>query len=524
MSIRRATLALFPLLAASAAAAQPLGSRQSPPRLFELAGPARPCESLVSPAVAGRLSTPVSRVSFDFATVQEGDAATPSSCRVVATVNHPPDDDRIQVFLAFPLESWNGRFLGTGGGGFFGGGPGSLAGPLKQGYAVAATDTGHVGGSGSFALGPDGRLDWMLIRDNAYLGIHEMTRVGKALTEIFYGREPGYSYFSGCSTGGRQGLMEAQRYPGDYDGILSGAPAINWNRFHVAQMWGQLVQLEAKNYLPECKFERAREAAIEACDAADGVSDGVLRDPRRCRFDPAELVGTTVGGCSAFSRLDAEVVREIWRGPRRQDGSFLWYGLTPGASFWPLSGSAGEPPVGRPMSITLDWFRYFLARDRSYDTSTLDAASYEHFWDQSLEQFGDVIGTDDADLGAFQRAGGKVLVWHGWADSLIYPQGTIDYVERVFDAMGGREATSELLRLFMAPGVEHCGRGPGPGPDAPFDALVRWVEQGQPPETLLAARRDESGNVVQSRPLCLYPLVAHHTGGSQDLASSFECR
>ena len=164
-----------------------------------------------------------------------------------------------------------------------------------------------------------------------------MTVVGKALTEAFYGKPARYAYFNGCSTGGRQGLSEAQRFPDDYNGILSGAPAINWPKLHVEQLWGHLVMLEAKNFVPVCRFEMATAAAIEACDAMDGVKDGVLDDPRRCTFDPKTLIGKAAGDCGAVTEADADVIRKIWQGPRRRDGSFLWYGLPRGASA-PLAG------------------------------------------------------------------------------------------------------------------------------------------------------------------------------------------
>src|SRR6476620_4643394 len=195
-----------------------------------------------------------------------------------------------------------------------GGSPIALSGPLRLGYATAATDTGHEGGSGSFALGADGRLDWHAVQDNAYLGIHEMTVVGKALTKAFYGKAPRYSYFVGGSSGGRQGLMEAQRYPEDYDGILSSCPAINWHRFLPADLWPQVVMVASGNFVPKSKLDAATAAAAAACDALDGVTDGVIDDPSRCPYDPKELVGTKFGD-DTFTDADADVVRKIWEGP-----------------------------------------------------------------------------------------------------------------------------------------------------------------------------------------------------------------
>jgi hypothetical protein len=494
----------------------PATTAPRPKAIFPNADPIRSCESLTSVAL--------SNTTIDSATVDKGDERTPASCRVTATVTHPPANDRVKIFLALPMTGWNGRFQGTGGGGFSGGGPNSLRLPLTAGYAAGSTDTGHEGGRGGFALDANGRFNWQLIRDNAYLGIHAMTVTGKALTKELYGKAPRYSYFNGCSTGGRQGLMEAQRYPADYDGILSGAPAINWPKLHVEQLWGHLVMLEAKNVMPQCKLEAAASAALAACDANDGVKDGAIEDQLRCKFDPKVLVGTTAGECAAFTDADVDVIRKIWDGPKRRDGSFLWYGLPRGASF-ALSATSGSPPVGRPFEITLDWFRFFLTQNPDWNWQTITHAAYEQFWDQSVEQFGPVFGTDNPDLSAFRDRGGKIVVWHGWADPLIYAEGTIDYVKRVEQHMGGADKTGRFIRLFMAPGVGHCGGGAGPAPTGQFETVVKWVEEGKAPDTLDAVKRDQSATVVRSRPLCQYPLVARYKGrGSTDEAVNFECK
>jgi feruloyl esterase len=487
-----------------------------PVPLFVDADPVRSCESLRSVVL------PITTI--DAVVVEPGDERTSPSCRITATVTHPPAGDQIKVFIGLPLKGWNGRFQGVGGGGFSGGSANGVRQPLLAGYAAGATDTGHEGGSGSFALDASGRLNWHAVRDNAYLGIHEMTVTGRALTREFYGKAPRYAYFNGCSTGGRQGLSEAQRYPEDYHGILSGAPAINWPKLHVEQLWGPLVMLEAKNFVPQCKLDAATTAAVEACDSLDGVRDGVLEDPRRCMYDPKALVGTSPKGCGAITDADAAVIRKIWEGPKRRDGSFLWYGLPRGGGF-ALSATGGAPLTARPLGITLDWFRYFLMQNPQWDWTTLTHASYEQLFDQSVEQFGAVFGTDNPNLSTFRDRGGKLILWHGWADPLIYAEGTTDYYTRVQQQMGGPQKTSAFIRLFMAPGVGHCSGGTGPVPRNPLDALVAWVEQDQAPEMLGAARRDETGKIVRSRPLCQYPLVARYKGqGSTDEASSFECK
>ncbi|PYK98003.1 MAG: tannase/feruloyl esterase family alpha/beta hydrolase [Verrucomicrobia bacterium] len=503
--IRRATL-----LAALLGTITLAHAAETPPKpLFPDAAPVCPCESLA------RIS--LLNTTIDSAAIDPSDG----SCRVTATFTHPPSGDRVRIFIGLPATNWNGRFRGNGGGGFSGGNAGSLRGPVAQGYAAGATDTGHEGGSGSFALDTNGRLNWQSIVDNAYLGIHEMTVVGKALTQAFYGKAPRYSYFVGGSTGGRQGLMEAQRYPNDYDGIVSACPAINWQRFLPADLWPQVVMLAARNFMPKSKLEAATAAAVAACDALDGVTDGVIDDPTRCAYDPKALVGTKVGD-DTFTEADAEVVRKIWEGPRGQDGTFLWHGLARGTDLFALAGTGGSPLTGKPFSIPLEWFQYFLLENPKWDWTTLTPAGFELLWKQSVEQYGAVIGTDDPDLTRFRDRGGKVIIYHGLADQLIPANGTMDYYKRVQKQMGGAEKTAQFARLFLAPGVDHGFHGAGQTPTGQMEAIIRWVEEGQAPDKLIAERRDSTGKVIRTRPLFSYPQVAKYKGsGSTDEAANF---
>ncbi len=191
------------------------------------------------------------------------------------------------------------------------------------------------------------------------------------------------------------------------------------------------------NFVPKAKLEAATAAAVAACDALDGVTDGVIDDPSRCRYDPKALVGTKVGD-STFTEADAEVIRKIWEGPRGQDGSFLWYGLAPGVDLSALAGTGGSPLTGRPFSIPLDWCRYFLLQDPKWDLTTLTPAGFELLWKQSVEQFGAVIGTDDPDLTRFRDRGGKVIILHGLTDQLIPADGTIELLQATIRADGRR--------------------------------------------------------------------------------------
>jgi hypothetical protein len=318
--------------------------------------------------------------------------------------------------------------------------------------------------------------------------------------------------------------MEAQRYPQDYNGIVSGAPAINWTRFVPQELWGAIEMNATQNPIPACKLAAATAAAIAACDAIDGVKDGVIEDPKRCNYDPKALIGTSAGDCGSFTEADADLIRKFWQGPRRADGSLLWYGMERGADLNALFGSRGTPLKPQAFPIALDYLRYFLAENPELDWTTVTPAAYERFWDQSVEQYGLVIGTDNPDLTAFRDRGGKAILWHGSADQLITLEGTIDYFQKVQEHMGGSKKTSEFTRLFLAPGVAHCGGGTGPAPYGQLDALLSWVEEGKAPETLTAARRDQAGTITRSRPLCQYPLVAKYKGsGSTDEATNFAC-
>jgi len=488
------------------------GIQKTPKAIFQDNTPARSCESLQNVSIS---NTTIESTAID---VLDG------SCRVTASVTHPPAADRVRVFVALPRTSWNGRFRGTGGGGFWGGTEMSLRSPVSKGFVTAATDTGHPGGSGSFALNANGRLNWQDIRNNAYLGIHDMTLVGKALTLAFYGKAPRYSYFVGTSTAGRQGLMEAQRFPDDYDGIISGTPAVSWPRMIPAAFWPQEVMHRTHNFLPKWKLERATAAAVNACDGLDGVVDGVIDDPRRCTYDPKALVGARIEE-STFTEADADVVRKIWEGPRGHDGQFLWYGLARGSDLSTIAGTGGTPLIGKPIDVALEYLHYFLVQDPHWDWTSLANGEYELLFNQSIEEFGAVLGSDDPDLTHFRDRGGKLILYHGLADQLIPAQGTVDYYRQVQQKMGGARQTMQFARLFLVPGVDHGFIGAGPSPTGLMDALVGWVEDGEAPEHLVAELPDDNGRIIRTRPLFPYPQIAVYKGtGSTDDASNFISR
>ena len=430
-------------------------------------------------------------------------------CMVTAVVNHPPANDQVKVWIGLPLKDWNGRFCGMGGGSYNGGFKAFIPRLTDRGCAVGVTDGGHEGGEASFALDTVNHcLNWQGIRDFAYLGIHDMTIVGKALVQAFYGKPTRYSYFIGGSTGGRQALTESQRYPEDYDGILAGFPAINWTRIVVGNLWPQAVMNDAKNLVPKAKLDAVTKALIAACDGDDGVVDGVIKDPFHCTWDPKQFVGSTVGG-STFTEADADVVRKIWEGARTHDGKFIWYGMPRGSDLFALAGTKGEPLKGDPSFSFLGWAQYFLKMNPNWDISTLTCAQLELLFNQSVEQFGNVFYGENADLRPFRNHGGKLLIVHGLNDQRVQPQSTITYFEQVQNRMGGAQATSKFVRLFLAPGIDHSLFGAGAKPFGTFDALVSWVEENKAPERLKGQLMDETGKIKETTtPLFFYPYVA----------------
>lgn len=459
-----------------------------------------------------------------------------AACRVHAIVTTPGANDQIGVDVWMPISGWNGRFQGVGGSAFLAGHPYFMAGAVDAGYAAAVTDAGNKSGNpfdGSFALDSTGQLNWTLIKDFAYRGVHDLAVVGKAVTAAYYGSMAAFSYWNGCSTGGRQGLAEAQRYPSDFDGILAGAPAINWQKYVPASLWPQLVMLQSGDFLPQCKFDAFQTAAIQACDSlGDRVVDGVIGDPAACRFDPRSLIGISTP-CGTITATDARVVAKIWQGARSTTGKFLWYGLEPGASFAGIGNTvtANGQTVGAPFPLVLEYLGTWVQQNPpvprgTWDWTTTTYARFDQLFRQSVDLFGDVMGTDNPDLRGLKKAGGKLLVYHGLADPLIFTEGTVNYYQRVQRLIGDREATADFARVFLAPGMAHCGGGPGAQPANALSKLVDWVENGRAPKSLDGVIRDRStGAVVATRPICMYPKVAAYTGqGPTTEASSFACR
>jgi Tannase and feruloyl esterase len=455
----------------------------------------------------------------------------PSFCSVTMTQLDSAGNP-IHIDLWLP-DNWSGRFQGIGGGGYVCGPVyAGLADGVVSGYATAATDCGSQDPTGSFALGKDGTLNTALIDDFAYNGIHDMTVDGKTVTADYYGSAARYAYFNGCSTGGREGLMEAQRFPTDYNGIVSAAPAINWTKFIPAEIWPELVMLQSNDFLPSCKEAAFVDAVTEAC----GGVDGVIQDPGSCHWNPYDLVGL-VTPCGMITSTDAAVVEKIWNGPSSTSGKKLWYGLEPGASFAGLaatSTSSNGVTTGVPFSIAVAWLGTWVQQNPNWNWQTLTYAQFDQLFQQSQDEFSSTIATDNPDLRQFRQHGGKIIIWHGLADELIFPQGTINYYLHVQAAMGGPRATDSFARLFLAPGAQHCASAAGPAPGIPYayparamplQDVVDWVEHGRAPTSILAVKIDPQTNVVtESRPLCAFPMTAVYGGrGNPNVASSYRC-
>jgi hypothetical protein len=457
-------------------------------------------------------------------------------CEVNVTLNHHGADDRVLVQTWLPLEGWNERFIAIGGGAWAAGlGAPDLAFPASQGYAVSSTNAGLTGTPYSpapWALKPNGKVNRDLLENFASRSIHDMAIVGQKVTASFYGRSARARFWSGCSTGGRQGLEAAQKYPKDFDGILAGAPAIYWTEYVIAELWPLVVMKEAGFYPSNCELAGVVQQAIAACDEKDKVKDGVIADPFHCKYDPMRAVGVTVecetGGQVTITKETASIVSKIWKGPVGQDGKKIWDGVPIGASLAGLAGTTtevnGTSGTALPFSVAADWAKYFVKADPKFDTTALDTKAFTKLFQESKHKLSSIIESADPNLSRFAKAGGKLLVWHGLADQIIFPQDSVNYLHEVEKTVGPLH-TSDFFRLFLAPGVDHCGYGPTPGavPSSPLDALVSWVEDGIAPESLEAETLPQSPHSF-TRKICRYPLVAKHSPCSDpSVASSYTC-
>jgi feruloyl esterase len=433
-------------------------------------------------------------------------------CRVQATLTPTADSDiKIEVWL--PADGWNGKFQAVGNGGWAGIiSYGPLGAAVRRGYAAASTDTGHVGGSASFALGHPEKLT-----DFAYRAVHEMTITSKAIIANFYGSGPRYSYWNGCSTGGRQGLKEAQRFPADFDGIIAGAPANYQTHLHVWSVAvAQAVHKEAGSYIPPEKYPAIHKAVVDACDALDGLKDGLIQDPRRCHFDPKVIECYGEDSLSCLIAPQVEAARKIYAPVKNfRTAEEIFPGMEPGSE---LGWTALAGP--KAAAVATDTFTYIVYKDPNWDWRTMNPDT-----DTALADRLDngLINATDPILKPFFSHQGKLIMYHGWGDQLIAPGNSVNYYNSVVKNMGGASKTADEIRLFMVPGMAHCAGGEGPNTFDMVSAMEQWVEQGKAPEQIVASH-SQNGVVDRTRPLCPYPQVTRYKGaGSIDDAANFTC-
>lgn len=453
-------------------------------------------------------------------------------CDVNVTLTHPGTGDKVNINVWLPLEGWNGRFQGIGGGGWVAGYPGgrALAYPVSQGWAAGTTDGGNISSGANLnpqALTETGDVNWGLLLDFASRGLHETAVVGKAVAQSFYGKAP-RAYFNGCSTGGRQGYMLAQKYPLDYDGILANGPALHWPTFTLTMNWAHFLMNSLNTFPSPCEYSAFQNASIDACDALDGIVDGVIADVDGCNFDPYSLVGTEVQ-CGeeryTISSSAADVVAKIREGPKTPWGTKLWDGMDWGMTYNSMAPTTlvNGTWVNQPDPILDGWVQFFLMKDPTFDFATTTLEQLTDFYALAPALYDGIIGTSNPDLSVFRDAGRKLLTWHGMNDERIMVNNTIKYRLQVEGAMGGNDQVNEFYRLFFPPGVSHCGGGRGPVPLGGLDALVDWVENGKAPEVLLGEGTSPLTGDKVTRNVCLYPKVQRYSGGDPNSADSYVC-
>jgi hypothetical protein len=469
----------------------------------------------------------------------------PAFCRVRGEIK-PISDSHIAFEVWMPAAQWNGWFEQLGNGGL----AGSinllfLAADMKKGYATAGTDDGHQGTpiDGSWAVGHPEK-----VKDFGYRAVHETSSKAKKIVEAFYQKSPSYSYFKGCSEGGREALMEAQRYPEDFNGILAGAPAHKWTDLMFAFAWNAQALNSPASFISEPKRRAVREAALAACGMQDGVKDAFIKDPLRCHFDPSVLACKGADSDNCLTAEQVEALKRIYAGPRNsRTGQQISPGYEPGTE-----DTAGIPGIsfasyvfGAAPGASLDAifsstiFGGFVFNNPNWKYTDLnfdkDVATTE-------EKIGALLNAANPDLSAFRAHGGKLLQYHGWNDGSPSPRHSVDYYESVMAKMGGLDKTENFYRLFMVPGMMHCGSGPGPNlfgnaldsnaaNDADhniFTALERWTEQGVAPDRIIAKKYqgdDPAKEIEMTRPLCPYPHVAKWSGkGATSEAQNWSCQ
>ncbi len=501
---------------------------------------AQTCEKLANLKLANTAITAAQSVAAGVFTPPTGSAAPfkelPAFCQVTGVIKPTADSDiRFEVWM--PSTGWNGKFQGIGNGGFAGTiTQPALAAAVSRGYAAASTDTGHTTTDASWALAHPEK-----IVDYGHRAIHEMTEKAKSIVSAFYGNGPKRSYFASCSNGGRQALMEAQRYPNDYDGLIAGAPANYFTHILTGFAWNLQATLnDPASYIPASKLKAVETAALAACDARDGVTDGVIDDPTKCSFDPSVLLCKGADSEACLTEKQIVALKRIYAGPRTSTGEQIIPGFVPGGETGPggwlawITGAGSNK--GLQFFFATQTFANMIYNNPAWDFKTFNLDKDSKLADEKLASS---LNATDPNMKAFKARGGKLILYHGWSDAALPPVNTINYFQSVVSKMGQRDAGS-FIRLFMVPGMQHCGGGPGPNSfgavvtggqsDAQHDmsiALERWVEEGAAPDQIIASKRqgiDPKSPITRTRPLCPYPQVARYKGsGNTDDAANFLC-
>jgi hypothetical protein len=459
-------------------------------------------------------------------------------CKVDLRYGNTPNQN-INIVVELPLSeadggsggirgAWNGRTQGLGGGGCTGNilkfpPPDDGSAEVNAGYVVSGNDLGHSGDDCEPGVNADGTYNMQFIQDFIRNGIKQQVLWSKTIAKTYYGVGAKYNYWNGCSTGGRQGYLLAQELGEELDGIMANAPAIYWTRFQTAQMWGQIAMHEiVGGPISPAKLEQARKGAIAACDRKDGVADGIIGDPRTCHFSAeANMCGVPSAPTdNCLTPAEAAAIDKIWDGPRNARHNRIWFPLDRGTDFSVLDGIT-------PFELGVIQF-HWDEHNRGFEWPSVSLERYPVVAEHGSRNIADVTDTSEP-LDEFKTHGGKLLTFVGMNDQAIYPRGVIHYYRQMaarYSASGKPDFArlQSFYRLFLAPGVAHCGGGDGPSPVDPFEDLVNWVEHGVAPESLLASGGAAAPPSGRTRPLCPYPQKAIYNGnGSTDEAKNFHC-
>lgn len=507
------------------------------PFLLSVAVPAfaSDCASLKSAALADTTITSATDVPARQIPLNAAGAPlqVPALC-VVKGVLHPTTDSVIRFEVWMPKEGWNGRIVDVGNGGFAGSiGYQQMTANVAAGYATAGSDAGHQADAedASWAYKRPEK-----IRDFGWRAVHLTSLASKAMVQAFYAKPQTKAYFDACSDGGREALMEAQRFPEDYDGILAGAPAHNWTHMLAGGLGFVQASSDPEAFFSALKLPAINAASLAACDAQDGVKDGVISDPLKCHFDPAVLTCKGADDLTCLTPKQVGLLEMLYEGPKNSKGAPVGPGYTPGDEAGWKAWIIGNAPAGASGTNYMNgFFRYMVYTDPKWNplAATVDEALAKGMAGPAKE-----IDATDPDLSRFAARGGKLLMYHGWNDPAISPQNSIHYFSSVRQALGPGKADG-MLRLYLAPGMEHCLGGPGPsyfgqlglpaagGPGTgALDLLEKWVEDGKAPDAILAAAHPSTPRGTPTvRPLCPYPGRAVYDGkGDPKQPGSFACK